>query len=136
MDGKKYGPILLRYGLSAVFLWFGLNQILFPSEWLAWLPGWVHSLPISATMFVITNGIIEVLLGILLIAGLFTRLVALALGFHLLGIAFTVGYNDIGVRDFGLSLAVLSVSLRGPDAWCLDQKIKTEKPFWRFVLGL
>ncbi len=135
MEEKNYGSILLRYGLSIVFLWFGLNQILSPTTWIAWLPHWVQSIPMSASLIIIINGTIEVLLGSLLALGFATRFVAFVLGIHLFGIALTVGYNDIGIRDFGLSLAVFSIALHGPDAWCIDRKIIVEKPWWRFVFG-
>ena len=42
---------------------------------------------------------------------------------HVLGIAATIGFNDIGVRDFGLSIAALSIALHGSDRYCLENKL-------------
>ena len=33
---------------------------------------------------------------------------------------YVVGYGEIGVRDFGLALATLVVSMNGPDAFSLQ----------------
>ena len=70
------------------------------------------------------NGIFEVVFGTLLVIGLFTRIVAFLFFLHTLVIMFSLGYNDISIRDFGLALASLSVYLYGGDKWCLDRKLK------------
>ncbi len=120
MDMKKYAPIVVRLAIALVFLWFGSNQIMAPGEWFGYLPGFVPEQ--SMAMFVTFNGIGEIILGLLLVMGLFTRIVALLLALHLLGIIFFVGYNEIGVRDFGLMLAALSIALHGHDSWCFDAR--------------
>ena len=70
------------------------------------------------------NGIFEIVFGILLIAGLFTRLVSLFLGLHLIGIMLGLGYNDIAVRDFGLALATLSLVFSSAGELSLDKKLR------------
>ena len=121
-DYKKYGPIVVRLGMSFVFLWFGLNQIFNSEAWMIWLPQWAFNLPIEPTTFVLINGTFEVIFGGLLLLGLYTRVVALFLTIHLFVIAFNIGYNDVGIRDFGLALATFSIFLNGMDDWCLDKK--------------
>ena len=119
---KSSAPIILRIGLSLVFLWFGSQQLLHASMWVGLIPEWVLSLSqLSAATWVLFNGAFEIVFGLCLLAGYFTRITALLLAFHLLGIIFTVGYNDIGVRDFGLSMAAISIFLYGNDSWCLDR---------------
>lgn len=54
--------------------------------------------------------------------GKFTQFSSLLLSLHLLGITFTIGYNDVGIRDLGLTLATFAVFLNGSDRWCLDQR--------------
>ena len=68
------------------------------------------------------NGTLEIVLGSLLLLGLFTRLCAFILALHLGGIMISLGYNDIAIRDFGLSLATFAVFLHGPDRLCWDVK--------------
>ena len=85
----------------------------------------MHNIPIpSVQILIMGNGLIETVFGLLLFAGLFTRLSALLLTIHLLGIAVSLGYNDILIRDLGLSLATFTVFLNGADKWSLDNKIK------------
>lgn len=121
---KQYAPALVRVTISLVFLWFGLNQILDTSSWLQWLPAWAYQLPLSPTAVLVLNGSFETVFGLLLLVGLFTRITALLLSLHLLGIAWTIGYNDVGIRDLGLALVTFSIFLSGSDRWSLDTKRK------------
>ncbi|MBX4212179.1 DoxX family protein [Candidatus Pacearchaeota archaeon] len=121
MIDKKYAPIILRIGISLVFLWFGSQQILHASDWVTWLPSFINSLPMQPTTFVLFNGTFEVILGVLLILGIFTRVAAALLAIHLLGIAFSIGYNDVAIRDFGLFMACVAIFFYGPDDWCLKK---------------
>lgn len=119
---RQYGPVLLRAGISLVFLWFGTSQIFKPTDFTGFLPGFLAALPIKPNDFVFMNGTFEVIFGLLLITGTFTRIAALLLGLHLGAIAATLGINQIGVRDFGLTLSTLSIALLGEDKFCLDSK--------------
>jgi uncharacterized membrane protein YphA (DoxX/SURF4 family) len=118
---KNFAPILLRVGVALVFLWFGQEQLLHTSSWVSFVPTWITSMSgISAVTLVHFNGAFEIVFGFCLIFGYFTRVTALLLALHMLDITFTVGYNQIGVRDFGLSIAAISVFLYGVDYWCID----------------
>jgi hypothetical protein len=37
---------------------------------------------------------------------------------------YVVGYGEIGVRDFGLAVATLVISMNGTDILCIQQKRK------------
>ena len=116
---------ILRVGLSLVVIWFGFSQLTSPSEWTNLVPSYATNLTtLSAHTLVLMNGIFEILFGLTLFLGLYTRVVAGILTLHLVHILFTVGYNPIGVRDFGLAVAMLLCFLHGPDAWSLDTKIE------------
>lgn len=117
---SAYAPAVVRIGMSLVFLWFGSSQLADVQAWTAWLPPWTASLPVDGETLVRLNGSFEVLFGILLLLGFYVRPVALLLALHMFQIAFTVGYSEIGVRDFGLSLATTSVFLYGGDRFTLD----------------
>ena len=121
----KYSPLLLRIAISLVFLWFGANQLINPENFIGYLPGFITTLD-SAKTAVILNGIFEAVFGLLLLLGIFTRPVALLLGLNLLAITFSLGYNEIAVRDFGLALACFAVALNGNDQWCLNNKLKKQ----------
>ena len=90
------------------------------------MPQWTESLGLSATMIVLLNGLFEVVLGVLLAIGFYTRIAALLLSLHLLFIAYEIGYNDIGVRDFALAVATFSLALFGPDQFSLDKRMQRE----------
>ena len=126
---KKYAPILARYGVGIVFFIFGIDQLVRPSAWIAWVPDYVinfvANFGISNIGFIYFNGLFDLIVGLLLLAGLFVRVVALIGALHIAGIIFSLGYNDISVRDFGLLLVLISVFLNGSDEWCLDKKIRT-----------
>ncbi len=141
---KKYAPVLLRIGISLVFLWFGIHQLINPESFLGYVPQWLydhepqmmhdhplqllHNIPKpSVHIILMSNGVIEAVFGVLLLLGLFTRISSLILGVNLLIVTLGLGYNDIGVRDFGLSIAAFSVFLYGPDDWCLDRKLRKKE---------
>ncbi len=108
---KKYSSLILRIGIGLVIIWFGTQQLINPASWYGFLPTWTNNIPVSHTAFIYLNGWFEVCFGILLILGLYTKIVAGLLTLHLLGIVFSVGYSPIGVRDFGLTIALLSIFL-------------------------
>src|SRR3989344_4955326 len=119
---QRFAAPTLRIGISLVFLWFGFVNMFNPEMLVGYLPGFVYNFPIQATTFMILNGIVETVLALLMLTGLFTRICALLYGLHVLGIAFGVGYNDVAIRDVGLAIAAFSIFLHGPDQWTLDQK--------------
>lgn len=119
---RKAAPVVLRIGISLVFLWFGWQQLSDTSLWAPVIPAFYTDLSgLSPETFVLINGWFEVVFGFLLLLGAFTRPVAFLLMLHMLHVTFTVGYNGVGVRDFGLSMAAISVFLQGADAWCSDR---------------
>ncbi len=118
-----WGPIILRFGMAAVILWFGWQQALHAEQWAAYVPDSAVALTgFNALGLVYLNAVFEAVFGLLLLFGLQTRLVSFLLSAHLFGIVWTVGYGEIGVRDFGLAIATLVVFINGPDAFCLQQR--------------
>ncbi|KKW05345.1 MAG: hypothetical protein UY39_C0064G0002 [Candidatus Kaiserbacteria bacterium GW2011_GWC2_49_12] len=127
LKADAFAPTFLRLGLAVLFLWFGLSQVTNPSDWIAWVPEWPTIITgLSASTIVLLNGAFETVLGTLLVLGFQTRWVALLLSLHLFYIAYEMGYNDIGVRDFALAIATLSLALFGPDQYTLDARFNTQ----------
>lgn len=102
-------------------LYFGSQQLSNALPWTGYLPTWTQSLPISQMNFVYLNGWFEIIAGILLFTGFYTRIIAGLLALHLIGITISVGYDATGVRDFGLSIALISLFLQGESIWSLDK---------------
>jgi uncharacterized membrane protein YphA (DoxX/SURF4 family) len=129
MDWQKYSryaPAVLRIGLSLVILWFGFSQLVEQQSWMGYMPASMQTMhqrmmgfP-EPTTLVLLNGAFEVVLGVLLLLGIWVRPVAGLLALHLLGIVFSLGYNEIAVRDFGLMMGFIAVMLHGKDEWCLQ----------------
>jgi uncharacterized membrane protein YphA (DoxX/SURF4 family) len=117
---KDLSLFILRIGIGAVMIWFALRQLSNPSAWIFYLPSWTQSLPVSQIGFIYLNAWFELTFGGLMIVGFYTRVVAFFLALHLLGIVYTIGYNETGVRDFGLSIALISISLYGTSNWSAD----------------
>ena len=123
---QKYAPSIVRIAISLVFLWFGINQLLLPEDFLGYLPQFLLELDYAETL-VRFNGLAEIILGGLLLVGFLIRPVSLLLAIHLLGIIISLGYNDIAVRDFGLLLVTLSIFIGGRDLWSLDYNRKKQE---------
>ena len=117
---QQYAPVVLRYGMALVILWFSLQQFMHPDQWTAFVPNSITSLTgLSATSLVYFNAVFELVGGFLLLLGWQTRWVALLLALHLFDIMYVVGYGEIGTRDFGLAVATLSIAMYGQDILCL-----------------
>ncbi len=115
MPLQTIGYHILRFGIAAMFLWFGFSQLFNGIEWVSWVPEWaVNMLSLPPAMIVLLNGALEVVLGSLLALGLFVRPAALLLGIHLLIITVEIGATAIGVRDFGLTCATFALALLAP----------------------
>ena len=118
---REYTPTVLRFGLCVLFLWFGISQITNPTNWIIWIPQWAPQISgLGEETIVLLNGWLETIGGSLLLLGLWTRIVAFILSLHLFSIAWAVGYNDIGVRDFALAVSTLALSFFGPDKFTVD----------------
>jgi uncharacterized membrane protein YphA (DoxX/SURF4 family) len=124
MELQKYAKPTLRITLSLVFLYFSYQQITNPEEWTSFIPGAILSFGISAKILVLSNAFLELAFGTLLLIGLYTKISSLILAIHLFGIAFSIGLNPLGIRDFGLAFATLVIFFNGVDRYCLDKKWK------------
>ncbi len=118
---KLFAPSVLRYGIALVVVWFGIQQFMQPSQWVAFIPPSISAmLHTDPLLIVYANATFEVIFGLLLLFGWRTRFVALLLTLHLFDIMWIVGYGEIGTRDFGLAVAALSIFMNGTDVLCVD----------------
>jgi len=101
---------VLRFAAGAVFLWFGIDKWIHPLIWFGYVPDFVWPLlPIDATLFMILQGIVEVVIGLLLVLGRFVRLASAAAVAFLIALFILYGANEITIRDnslIGLYLAL------------------------------
>ncbi len=106
------GLWILRLGLVAVYVYFGISQLQDLSGWSKLIPEWITSTTgFPAETVVMFNAIFELVFAALLFFGIWIRFVSFVLAAHLAVITYIVGYNPTGVRDFGLTLATLAHGL-------------------------
>jgi len=123
IENQKYSTAIIRVGLALVLLWFGIDEIANPKNWFGFIPSWLTTSPtFNIENLIILNGILEIIVGVLLLIGFYTRIVAFIAALHLLFITIIVGYNEIGVRDFGLTLMAVSLIFSGAGVLSLDNK--------------
>ncbi|MBI5139326.1 DoxX family protein [Candidatus Nomurabacteria bacterium] len=109
---QQLGMHLLRLGLAFVFLWFGFSQLLDSLKWVDIVPDWaINILHLPPALIVIGNGLFEITLGSLLAMGFFVRIISFVLALHLIPIALEFGFVATGVRDLGIAIASLALSL-------------------------
>lgn len=115
----EFAPLVLRLGMVAVFFYFGISQLLSPDLFVFYLPKEAALIPLAQNTLIYINGAFEVVFGTLLLLGIWRRIVALLLGLHLMAITVSIGWSDIGARDFGLSIATLAVAMVQEDKYTL-----------------
>lgn len=118
---KKISPAILRIAMAAVFLWFGLNQVFDADSWIFFLPEFLRNSVAEPAVFVFLNGLLEIFFGIFLLLGIYIRFCAFVLAINMVGIVLSVGYNSVGVRDFGLAAATFAIAFNGSDFLSLDK---------------
>lgn len=112
-------PLLLRLTLGAVFLLFGVDKFSHPDRWVHWVPGWLED-AIEPPASIFLAAIFETSVGLLLLAGLLTRLAALAGALFLAAILVFIGADDTTTRDIGLFGEALALVISGGGRWSLD----------------
>ncbi|MBL7056377.1 DoxX family protein [Candidatus Woesearchaeota archaeon] len=140
-DNKKYSVTIIRIGIALVLLWFGIHQLINPESFLSYVPEALyqhptemmheHSLQMmhniekpSVHFLVMGNGVFETIAGLFLLLGFYTRIIAFVTFLHLFLIALSLGYNDLMIRDLGLSIMLLSLVFSGAGKFSLDNKKK------------
>ncbi len=122
MNKNTIGRLLLRIGLGGVFLWFGIDKFVHPDIWVNYIPSWFPML-IPVGTFILLMGIVETLIGLFALIGVYTRTSAVIAVLMLIPILVSLGYNEIGVRDFGLLLLALGIAVLGPGEFSMDSQI-------------
>ncbi len=102
-SSAKYSYLALRLGLAAVFLWFGIDKIVHPSYWLnAWM---------TTSQFIYLCGVFEILTGVSLATGIFSKFFSVLAVLFLVGAAIFVSSSDVIIRDIGLIGGLVAIFL-------------------------
>jgi uncharacterized membrane protein YphA (DoxX/SURF4 family) len=106
--------LALRVGLAIVFLYAVIDGALHPADWTGYFPSFLTT-HISAEVLLKIFELVELVVAVLLIAGLYVRYVALLSTLMLLGIVVTNFHLlPISFRDIGLALASLALFFATP----------------------
>lgn len=130
----QVGLSLLRISLGILFIAFAIMQLQNPAVWTGFVPEGLGNI-LDPRLLVLFNAAAEIVLGIILILGVYTRIVALLLALHLFAIAFSLGFSPTGLRDFGLAFATLALALVNPTS-SIHEKVKSMKRAVKGVLLL
>lgn len=125
MKKEDLGLLILRIGLGGVFLWFGIDKFFNPLIWSKWVPEWFSVLlPIDLFTFVYILGVVETIIGLLVLIGFYTKTATALAGVLLMAIMPSLGFNDIMIRDAGLLFMAIGLMLLGPGDMSLDRKFR------------
>lgn len=115
-NGDRLAFLLLRTVFTVAPILFGLDKFLriLTSDWERYLAPWMNDLiPGDARTAMIIVGVVEIVAGVLV--AFLPRLGGLVVAAWLLGIIVSLvgvgGYLDVALRDFGLLVAALALSL-------------------------
>lgn len=140
-------PTVLRCTLGLVFI-LGGTKIGFPPDpealaasYIDPQTGWIHpvvadfitvQLGMSIASFLQIQGLVEILIGALLILGIFTTPVALIMGFMFW--SFAVANPVLGEirlsRDIALAGICVALAIAGPGRWSLDVQLRKVKAWF------
>ncbi len=101
--------LLLRLGLSIMFLYAAVSAFLTPDEWVGYLPQFMRDI-VPAEVLLPVFSIVELILAAWLLSGLYVTYAALLAAAMLAGIVvFNFQLFAISFRDIGLFFAALAL---------------------------
>ena len=108
---------ILSYALGFVVAWFGLNEILWPQEWVTFAPPFLGDGALAVNL-VVLHGIVLASCALLLFTNMYRWVAASMLALIFVGVIVDLvtqtGLSDIAVRDIGLcgmSIGLVFLSL-------------------------
>lgn len=109
---KLNAEIILSFFLAFVVLWFGVNEILAPQNWVGLAPEFLKNL-FPVNLLILAHGTALTLCGAALVLNIYRKAAAAIIAILLLEIIvnFLVNYglSDIVARDIGLFGAALAI---------------------------
>lgn len=121
---KDWIATVIRFGLGAAFIFLALHEkILNPglSELVVSEHALTSIIPVSINMWVLSAGLVELALGVLLVLGLYTRLVAVV---SIIVISLTFFFFKEAVYSHVTLFSALAIlAVEGAGRWSLDRRI-------------
>ena len=113
----RFSNMLLKIGIAAVFIWFGIHKFINPEYWVntwipQWLPGILDNFGLTPLNLVYINGIFQILVGLSFLTGVAIRLFALLASIFVVFTIFAFGlggFSEMVVRNIGLLGGLLAI---------------------------
>lgn len=124
MSPTQNARLTLTIGLAFVLGYFGIDKFIHPLNWTPWMPNWMDGFAgLSVSTWLPMIGGFEALLAVSLCIPWknIQHWTALIAALHLTSVVLVVGWNDIGIRDAGLTCAASAL-------WCLSKPKSPLKP--------
>lgn len=107
MSEKRTGILMLRLGLSFIFLYAGIASLISPNDWLGYLPGFISSHRMDALK---AFSVFEIGLGLWSLSGRYLKYLSVAAVATLAGaVVFNRNLFIVTFRDVGLIFAALGL---------------------------
>jgi uncharacterized membrane protein len=100
----------IRIGLAFVFIYFGIDKLINPINWLGYIPAWIEAM-MPLRQFVLANGVIEIILGLGLLYDKTLRIAANIIVLFLAGVIASLGFDEVTVRDTGLLFMAIALAI-------------------------
>ena len=126
---KKTSYHFLRVGLAITFLWIGVLIFKNPGAWGGFVAPWAaRLLPVPIEQAMIGTAFLDVIIGAFLIFDFLPWLAALVGAIHIAVVLMVSGITDVTVRDIGLLVAALAITIDSLPQHILDTFLKILKP--------
>ena len=109
---KRLSYHVLHIGLGITFLWIGVLILKNPVAWVSYIQPWAAKLlPGPLTQAMIGTGILDIVIGVMLLLNIFPFIASLVGAIHLVMVLIVSGITDITVRDIGLLYCAAALSI-------------------------
>lgn len=107
--------LVLRIGLGITFIWIGTLIVQEPESWAGLIRTELTPfIPIDPATMMLDTGIFDIVIGLLLIFGVWLWAAGLLAALHMLTVVLTIYVSDTTARDIGLMAAGFAVMLASP----------------------
>lgn len=106
---QQLAPLLLRIGLTVVFMYAAIGSLMHPDQWVGYLPSFLGNMK-DATSILKAFAVYEIVLALWILSGKFVKYAALLAAASFLGIVLAQpGDLIITFRDIGLFFMALAM---------------------------
>ena len=126
-NNHSYAFHIIRVGLATTFLWIGVIIFRDPAGWGGFLAPWAQDLlSVPPADFMLGVAVFDIVVGGLLLVGVWIWIASLLAALHLAGVLLVSGIDAVTVRDIGLLAAALALAI---ETWPEKWRIKKQPSF-------